>query len=99
LTTDHPVVPIHFLVHEATLAVKEGLDRQTAIESLTINPARILGIDDRFGSIGSGKAADLCIWSGDPLDVMQRVERAFVAGREIYRYDYARAAGEFAEAE
>jgi imidazolonepropionase-like amidohydrolase len=99
ITTDHPVVPIHFLVHEATLAVKEGLDPTVALEALTINPARILGIDDRLGSIESGKAADLCIWSGDPLDVMQRVEHAFVAGREIYRYDYGRAQGEFAEPE
>ena len=99
LTTDHPVVPIHFLVHEATLAVKEGLDPHVALESLTINPARILGIDDRLGSITSGKAADLCIWSGDPLDVMQRVERAFINGREIYRYDYREASGAFAELE
>jgi imidazolonepropionase-like amidohydrolase len=77
--------------------VKEGLDRDVALESLTINPARILGIDDRLGSIASGKAADLCIWSGDPLDVMQRVEHAFMSGREIYRYDYGRADGVFAE--
>jgi imidazolonepropionase-like amidohydrolase len=99
ITTDHPVVPIHFLVHEATLAVKEGLDRTVALESLTLNPARILGIDDRFGSIAIGKAADVCIWSGDPLDVMQRVEHAFMAGREIYRYDYLRAEGAFADHE
>jgi imidazolonepropionase-like amidohydrolase len=97
LTTDHPVVPIHFLVHEATLAVKEGLDPDVALEALTINPARILGIDDRLGSIAIGKAADVCVWSGDPLDVMQRVEHAFVAGREIYRYDYLGSGGVFAE--
>ncbi|MBS2962540.1 amidohydrolase [Actinocrinis puniceicyclus] len=96
ITTDHPVVPINFLVHQATLAVKEGLDRETALRALTVNPARILGIDHRLGSLTVGKDADLCVWSGDPLDVMQRVERAFVDGREIYVYDYASAEGVFA---
>ncbi|MGH6657382.1 MAG: amidohydrolase [Actinocrinis sp.] len=95
ITTDHPVVPIHFLVHQATLAVKEGLDRDVALRALTINPARILGVDARLGSLAVGKDADFCIWSGDPLDVMQRVERAFVDGREIYVYDYATAEGVF----
>ena len=71
ITTDHPVVPINFLVHQATLAVKEGLDRETALRALTINPARILGIDDRLGSLEPGKDARPVIWSGDPLDVMQ----------------------------
>jgi imidazolonepropionase-like amidohydrolase len=88
ITTDHPVVPIHFLIHQVTLAVKEGLDRETALRSVTINPARIIGVADRLGSITPGKDADLVIWSGDPLDVMSRAERAYIGGREIYRYDY-----------
>jgi imidazolonepropionase-like amidohydrolase len=87
ITTDHPVVPIYLLIHQAALAVKEGLDRDTALRSVTINPARISGIDDRLGSIEPGKDADLCIWSGDPLDLTSRVQRAFIGGREIYRYD------------
>jgi imidazolonepropionase-like amidohydrolase len=97
ITTDHPVVPINFLIHQATLAVKEGLDPTTALQSVTINPARIAGIADRLGSIVPGKEADLCIWSGDPLDVMSRVERAYVAGAEIYRYDPQRQDGVFTE--
>jgi imidazolonepropionase-like amidohydrolase len=97
LTTDHPFVPIHFLVHQATLSVKEGLDRDVALRSITVNPARILGIDDRLGSLTPGKDADLCLWSGDPLDVMSRVVRAYVDGREIYRYDHERRQGEYAE--
>ncbi len=47
------------------------------LDALTINPARIIGIDDRLGSIEPGKDADLVIWSGDPLDVLSRVQRAF----------------------
>jgi len=87
ITTDHPVVPIHFLVHQATLAVKEGLDRDTALAALTINPARIAGVDGRLGSIEAGKDADLVLWSGDPLDVFSRAQRALIGGREIYSWN------------
>ena len=44
-----------------------------------------------------GKDANVVLWSGDPLDVMSRAERAFIDGREIYRYDYSRREGVFAE--
>jgi imidazolonepropionase-like amidohydrolase len=96
ITTDHPVVPIHFLIHQATLAVKEGLDPVTALRAVTIHPARIMGCGARIGSLLVGKDADLVIWSGDPLDVMSRAERAFIDGREIYRYDYSLRDGVFA---
>ena len=86
ITTDHPVVPINFLVHQASLAVKDGLDRENALRALTINPARIAGIDARLGSIEPGKDADLVIWSGDPLDVLSRAVRVFIDGTEIYSY-------------
>ena len=87
ITTDHPVVPINFLVHQATLAVKEGLDRDEALRSLTINPARILGLDDRVGSLTPGLDADVVIWSGDPLDIMSRALQVFLGGRQVYAWD------------
>jgi len=96
ITTDHPIVPVHFLAYQAALAVKHGLDGETALRALTINPARIVGIADRVGSIAPGKDADLVIWSGDPLDVQSRVERALVDGAEIYTY--ADGEGRFADA-
>ncbi|WP_084963258.1 amidohydrolase [Thermoactinospora rubra] len=86
ITTDHPVVPIHFLVHQVTLAVKEGLDRRTALRSITVNPARIMGLDHRVGALKPGLDGDVVIWSGDPLDVMSRALRVFVGGREVYGY-------------
>jgi imidazolonepropionase-like amidohydrolase len=95
ITTDHPIVPIHFLAYQAALAVKHGLDPEAALRALTINPARIVGIADRVGTIAPGKDADLVIWSGDPLDVRSRVERAFVDGAEIYTY--ADGEGRFAD--
>jgi imidazolonepropionase-like amidohydrolase len=87
ITTDHPVVPVNFLVHQATLAVKEGLDAETALRSITLNPAEIMSLDDRVGSLRPGLDADIVIWSGDPLDVMSRALRVYVAGREVYRFD------------
>ncbi|MBT1001159.1 amidohydrolase [Paenarthrobacter sp. DKR-5] len=89
IITDHPVVPIHFLVHQATLAVKEGLDRDTALRAITLNPAKVLGLSDRVGSLAAGKDADLVLWSGDPLDVMQRALRVWIGGRQVFRYDEA----------
>lgn len=86
ITTDHPVVPIHFLVHQATLAMKEGLDRDTALRSITAEPAAIMGLDDRVGSLRPGLDGDVVLWSGDPLDVLSRAMRVFVGGREVYTY-------------
>ena len=87
IITDHPVVPINFLIYQAALAMKEGLDRDTALRSVTINPARVLGLGDRIGSLEPGKDADVVLWSGDPLDVMQRALTVWIGGREVYRYD------------
>lgn len=87
IITDHPVVPIHFLVHQASLAVKEGLDRETALRAITINPARVLGVDDRLGSLTPGKDADLVLWSGDPLDLYSRAEQVWIGGESVYRYE------------
>lgn len=93
ITTDHPVVPIDFLVHQASLAVKEGLPRQVALEALTINPARMLGLDGRIGALAPGLDGDAVLWSGDPLDVNSRAERVVIGGAEVYRRDAATGRG------
>ena len=51
-----------------------------ALELVTNNPAEILGIADRVGTLAPGKDADIAVFSGDPLDLMQRVERVYVNG-------------------
>jgi imidazolonepropionase-like amidohydrolase len=83
LTLDHPVIPLKYLPVVAALAVRYGLPEQEAWKAITINPAEILGIDDRVGSIEVGKAADLVLWSGDPLDVRSRAERVLIDGRIV----------------
>ncbi|MCB7135599.1 amidohydrolase [Cellulosimicrobium marinum] len=89
ITTDHPVVPINFLVHQASLAVKEGLDRDVALQALTLNPATFLDLDDRVGALAPGLDGDVVVWSGDPLDVTSRAEHVLVTGTEVYTWDPA----------
>lgn len=90
ITTDHPVVPINFLVYQAALAVKDGLPRQTALEALTVNPAAFLRLDDRVGSLTPGLDGDVVVWSGDPLDVNSRAERVYISGAEVFRFEDGR---------
>jgi imidazolonepropionase-like amidohydrolase len=87
IITDHPVVPIHLLHVQAALAVREGLDPAAALRAVTLTPARVLGLDDRLGSLEPGKHATLCVWSGDPLDARSRVEAAWIEGRQVFGSD------------
>ncbi|MFL4476904.1 amidohydrolase [Paeniglutamicibacter sp. ORCA_105] len=89
IITDHPVVPINFLIHQCTLAVKEGLDADTALRAVTLNPAKVLGLAGKLGSLEAGKDADLVLWSGDPLDVMSRAVRVWIGGVQVMEYDAA----------
>ena len=67
IVTDHPVVPVQYLPLCAALAVREGMDREDALRAVTVNPAKICGIDGRVGTIEPGKDADLTAFDGDPL--------------------------------
>jgi imidazolonepropionase-like amidohydrolase len=87
ITTDAPVVPINMLVTQASMAVRDGLPRQTALEALTTNPASFLGFGDRVGQLTTGYDADIVLWSGDPLDTTSRAQRVWIDGREVYTWD------------
>ena len=69
---------------EAAFAVRGGCSEKAALEALTIVPARILGLDERLGSIEKGKDADLLILDGPPLDYRTYVQTALVNGRVVY---------------
>lgn len=69
---------------EAAFAVRGGADQRTALESLTITPAKMMGLEDRIGSIEVGKDADILILNGHPLDYRTYVEQAIVAGKVAY---------------
>jgi len=83
LTTDHPVTPLQYLPYCAALAVKGGLDFYGALKAITINPAVILGIDGKVGSIEKGKHADLVLYGGNPLEIMSEAEAVIINGRRV----------------
>ena len=64
--------------------VYSGLIILCARAAITINPAEILGLDDRIGSIEKGKDADLRILDGDPLDARSRVVMVIIDGDIVF---------------
>lgn len=84
IMTDHPVIPMEHTLIQVALFVKEGLSRETALKSITINAAKLNGIEDRVGSLEVGKDADVVIWDGDILDIMTRPEVVIIDGKVIH---------------
>lgn len=84
LTTDHPTIPIQYLPLIAGASVGEGLPRIKAYEALTIEPARILGLDDKIGSIAPGKDADLAVFNGDPLEPDSKLIYTIIDGVKVF---------------
>ena len=84
IITDHPATPTEYLALSAILSHKAGLPRDLALRAITMNPAKVLGLGDRLGSLTVGKDADLVLWSGDPLDVMSKVERVWIGGKPVF---------------
>lgn len=74
---------LRLLTQQAGIAVANGLPYEAAIAALTINPATIYGVADRLGSLEAGKAADLVLWDGDPLEVTTRAVAVFIDGRAM----------------
>lgn len=64
-------------------AVANGLSWQQGLAALTINVAKVYGIDKALGSLAAGKQADLVVWSGDPLEVTETAEVVFIAGEKV----------------
>jgi imidazolonepropionase-like amidohydrolase len=72
------------LTVNAGIAVQSGMAYDKALEALTINPARMLGIADRVGTLTPGKDADVVLFRGDPLEITSPVEQVWVSGRLVY---------------
>ncbi len=84
LCTDHPVIPIEYHAVQAALAIREGLSEMKALQAITINAAKLTGIDDRVGSLEAGKDADLVIWEESPFDFRSKPLLVMINGEEIY---------------
>lgn len=84
ITTDASVIAIDFLRTSASLSMRYGMTPEGALKAITLNPAKILGIDQRLGSLEVGKDADLVVLSGYPLELTTVVERTYVNGELGY---------------
>ena len=72
------------LRYEAAMAMVNGLGHERALKSITLDAAKILGIDDQFGSIEAGKAGDLVLYDGDPFEHSTHVTHTIINGRVIH---------------
>jgi imidazolonepropionase-like amidohydrolase len=74
---------IRNITQEAGIAVAYGLDREQALSALTLNVARVYGMDQRYGSIATGKVANLVVWPGDPFELSNMPDQVYIRGRAI----------------
>jgi imidazolonepropionase-like amidohydrolase len=84
LHTDHPITEQRSLLYAAALAHKFGLSEEDALKTITINPAEMLDLDTRLGSIEPGKDADLVVLDGPPFDLQTHVLLTLVDGGIVF---------------
>ena len=78
---------VKYLTINAALAVREGMSEEEALKAITINPAEIIGVADRVGSLEAGKDADLVVFSGHPFDYRTVAELVLVDGKVAYKQE------------
>lgn len=84
ISTNHPDVVINLLLLSVCLFVKNGMSYENALKSITINPAKTFGLDNKIGSLKVGKDADLVILNGDPLKSMTKIMMTIIDGNIVY---------------
>ena len=85
IITDAPVVPQQYLPLCAGEAVKAGMDPFLALQAITINPARHIGVEDRVGSLEEGKDADIVFADGNPLVSDTSIKYVIVDGKILVK--------------
>jgi len=71
------------LRQQAGNAVASGMPWEQALRAVTLTPAEIFGVADRYGSLETGKVANVVVWTGDPFDFSTGVDHVFIRGRDI----------------
>ena len=82
--TDDGITDSRLFLRSAAISVRAGMDRQKALEAVTIANARMLDMQDRVGTLEVGKDADFVLLSGDPLSVYTRVLETWVDGGKVF---------------
>lgn len=82
--TDDGITDSRLFLRSAALAVRNGMSREKALYGLTMANAIMLDLQDRVGSLETGKDADFVVLSGDPLSVYAKVLETWVEGKKVF---------------
>ena len=85
--TDDYITDSRLFLRMAAMGVRAGMTAKTALRALTLEPAIMMDIGDRVGSLQSGKDADFVILSGEPFSVYTRVQETWVEGKKVFDLD------------
>ncbi|KAK7470199.1 hypothetical protein VKT23_001637 [Stygiomarasmius scandens] len=80
MKSDHPVLNSRYLLHEAQQAHYFGLEEELALKSVTVTPAKVMGMDHRIGYVKEGYDADLVLWDSHPLSLGATPKQVFIDG-------------------
>ncbi|MBQ9949262.1 MAG: amidohydrolase [Clostridia bacterium] len=84
MMTDCPVIPQMYLPVCMSLAVREGLPEEYGLKPITVNAAKILGVDDIMGTLEEGKLANIAVFDGHPLDTRSHCVMTVIEGETVY---------------
>lgn len=84
IITDAPFIPQEHLALCASMAINAGMDEFSALQAITINPAKHIGMDHRLGSIEEGKDADLILIDGSPFSIQSKIQDVLIDGLSVF---------------
>lgn len=83
ISSDHPELPCHYLLLSAQMAMQAGLEEQAALRAITIEAAKICGLEKQIGSLEPGKDADILLFDEEPSLTRRKPWAVFLNGRRV----------------